>query len=483
MKQILHFINGEFTASENGKTFLDINPATGETIAEVAEGGPKEIDRAVAAAKAALSGPWGKMPVAERMKLLMAVAEGIQKRAEAFAAAEVADTGKPIGLARQIDIPRGSANFVQFAEHFKYVATECWENEQALNYAQRRPVGVVGVISPWNFPLLLMTWKVAPALAAGNAVIVKPSEETPATASLLGEVMQEVGIPNGVYNVVQGFGPDSAGSALTEHPGVNAITFTGETTTGMTIMRAAAGSLKRLSFELGGKNPNIIFADCDLEAALDGTMRSSFANQGEVCLAGSRIYVERPIFERFLEGLLHRIRTQVKIGDPMDPQTTLGSLISKGHLERVESYIEAAKQEGGTFHCGGKRPDNLPTHVAKGAFFEPTVITGLASHAKAQCEEIFGPVVTITPFDSEEEVIKIANDTDYGLSATIWTTNLNRAHRVAGAIDAGIVWVNTWFLRDLRTPFGGMKRSGIGREGGVYSLEFYTELKNVCIKL
>ncbi|ALG66617.2 2-hydroxymuconic semialdehyde dehydrogenase [Beggiatoa leptomitoformis] len=482
MKEIKHFINGEFISSTNGKTFPDINPATGEVIAQVCEGGAKEVDLAVQAAKQAFK-TWGKMPQAKRSALLLKLAEGIRARADDFIQAEIADTGKPISLASHIDIPRGSANFEQFAEHFKYVATECYEMEGALNYALRVPVGVIGVISPWNFPLLLMTWKVAPALAAGNCVVVKPSEETPATASLLGEVCNAVGIPAGVYNVVQGFGKDSAGEALSEHPDVRAITFTGETTTGKAIMRKAADSLKKLSFELGGKNPNLIFADADLEEALNTTMRSSFANQGQVCLCGSRVYAERSIFDKVVAGLVKRATETVKVGDPLNPQTTLGSLISQGHWERVMSYIDSAKADGATIHCGGKRPADLPAKFTKGAFLEPTVITGLDRHCKAQKEEIFGPVITVTPFDTEAEAIELANDTQYGLSATVWTSQLQRAHTVAAAMEAGILWVNTWFLRDLRTPFGGMKNSGIGREGGVHSLEFYSELKNVCIKL
>lgn len=482
VSEVKHFINGEFVGSASGKTFQDINPATGEVIAVVHEGGAVEVDRAVQGARRAFK-QWGAMPQAERGRLLVAVADGIKRRFDDFLQAEVADTGKPVNIASKIDIPRGSANFIQFAEHFQYVATECWEMPGALNYALRRPVGVIGIIAPWNLPLLLMTWKAAPALAAGNCVVVKPSEETPMTASLLAEVMSEAGVPPGVYNVVHGLGPDSAGAALSTHPDVDAITFTGETTTGKTIMRTAADSLKKLSFELGGKNPNLIFADADLEDALDMTMRSSFANQGEVCLSGSRIYVQRPIYDKFVAGLLDRIKSTVKVGDPTKPDTTLGALISQDHLKRVLSYIDSARADGATIECGGERVTDLPGALAKGAFLQPTVITGLGQTCKAQTEEIFGPVVSVTPFETEEEAVHLANDSEYGLSATVWTSDLKRAHRVGAALEAGIVWVNTWFLRDLRTPFGGVKNSGIGREGGIYSLDFYTELKNICIKL
>lgn len=329
-----------------------------------------------------------------------------------------------------------------------------------------------------------MTWKVAPALAAGNCVVVKPSRETPSTASLLGEVMNEVGIPKGVYNVIQGPGT-LIGAALSKHPDVHALTFTGETTTGQTIMGDCAKTLKKLSFELGGKNPNIIFADAPLEECLDVTLRSSFANQGQVCLAGSRIYVERPLYETFVEKLVECVNRHIKIGDPMDPETTMGSLVSAGHLERVMAFVDSARNEGATIRIGGQRvdPAKLPERVQGGAFMEPTIITDVEEHYTCQAQEIFGPVVTICPFDSEEEVIRRANATEYGLSATVWTNDLRRAHRVANAVESGLVWVNTWFLRDLRTPFGGVKGSGIGREGGIYSLDFYTELKNICIQL
>lgn len=348
----------------------------------------------------------------------------------------------------------------------------------AINYSIRRPVGVVGLINPWNLPLLLLTWKLAPCLAAGNTTVMKPAELTPMTATVLAEICRDAGVPDGVVNLVHGFGPDSAGAALTEHPDVNAISFTGETTTGKIIMSAAAKTLKRLSYELGGKNPNIIFADSDLDEVIETTIKSSFINQGEVCLCGSRIYVERTAYDQFVEKFVAKTK-QLTVGDPFDPNTKVGALISEEHFDRVNSYIQLAKQEGGQILTGGKRPESLQ----QGYYLEPTIITGLDNSCRVVREEIFGPVVTITPFDREEEVIELANDTHYGLSASLWTNDLRRAHRVAGQIEAGIIWVNTWFLRDLRTPFGGMKQSGIGREGGMHSFEFYSELSNICIKL
>ena len=484
MKEIRNFIDGAFVAT--GKTFEKHSPVDGQVIAVVHEAGQAEVDAAVRAARSALKGPWGRLTVAERAELLYAVADGINRRFDEFLAAECADTGKPMSLARHIDIPRGAANFKVFADVVKNVPTEFFETptpdgKGALNYAVRRPIGVVGVICPWNLPLLLMTWKVGPALACGNTVVVKPSEETPQTATLLGEVMNEVGVPKGVYNVVHGFGPQSAGEYVTTHPGVNAITFTGETRTGEVIMKAAAHGARPVSLEMGGKNPGIIFADCDFEAALEGTMRSVFANCGQVCLGTERLYVERPIFERFVEAL-KKSAENLKLGRPEDPETNLGPLISHEHRRKVLSYYEKAKALGATVVTGGGIPD-MPPELAGGSWIQPTIWTGLGDDSPIAREEIFGPCTLIQPFDDEDEVIARANDTDYGLACSIWTKDLSRAHRVAGQIEAGLVWVNSWFLRDLRTPFGGMKQSGIGREGGVHSLEFYTELKNICVKL
>lgn len=483
MKQIKNFINGEFVA---GQPFDKRSPLNGAVIMQVAEAGKAEVDAAVKAAQAALRGPWGGLAIADRVELLYGVANEINRRFDDFLQAEVADTGKPMSLARHLDIPRGAANFKIFADVVKNVPTEFFETATpdgrgALNYASRRPVGVVAVICPWNLPLLLMTWKAGPALACGNTVIVKPSEETPQTATLLGEVMNAVGIPRGVYNVVHGFGPASAGEFLTAHPGVDAITFTGETRTGTTIMKAAAEGARPVSMEMGGKNPAIVFADCDFDAAIEGTLRSVFANCGQVCLGTERVYVERPIFDKFV-AVLKEGAEALKIGVPEAADTGLGPLISQEHRDKVLSYYTKAVQEGATVVTGGGVPA-MPGELAGGAWIEPTIWTGLGDDATVCREEIFGPCCHIFPFDSEEEVIRRANDTAYGLAASIWTSNLQRGHRVAARIDAGLVWVNSWFLRDLRTPFGGAKQSGIGREGGVHSLEFYTELKNTCIKL
>ena len=484
MKQILNFIQGEYAAA--GRTFDKHSPLTGEVIAQVHEAGRAEVDAAVAAARAALAGPWGRMSVAERVERLYAVADGIHRRFEEFLAAECQDTGKPRSLASHIDIPRGAANFKVFADVVKNVPTEFFETATpdgrgAINYGWRTPVGVVGVVCPWNLPLLLMTWKVGPALACGNTVVVKPSEETPQTAALLGEVMNEAGIPPGVYNVVHGFGPDSAGEFLTTHPGVDAITFTGETRTGEVIMKAAAQGARPVSLEMGGKNAAIVFDDCDFDAAIEGTMRSVFANCGQVCLGTERVYVQRPLFERFVAALKQQAEA-LKLGVPDDAATGMGPLISKEHQDKVLSYYRLAAEEGATVVTGGGVPD-MGAQLAGGAWVQPTIWTGLPETARVIKEEIFGPCCHIAPFDTEEEVLAKANDNAYGLACAIWTRDLARAHRVAQRMQVGLSWVNSWFLRDLRTPFGGAKQSGIGREGGVHSLEFYTEQKNVCIKL
>ncbi len=481
-----HFIDGAFTQGTSGKTWQNTCPVDGSLIGSVPEGGPAEIDAAVAAAWAALDGPWGRMTVNERTALLGAVADEINRRFDEFLEAECLDTGKPMSLASHIDIPRGAANFKMFTDVAKTVATECFtmptpDGNGALNYALRRPRGVIAVISPWNLPLLLMTWKVGPALALGNTVVVKPSEQTPLTATLLGEVMNTVGVPRGVYNVVHGFGPNSAGALLTQHPGINGITFTGSTASGEAIMRQAAHGIRPVSAELGGKNPALVFADADLDRAIEGTMRSVFSNCGQVCLGTERVYVERPVFAEFVARLKQGAES-LRLGRPEDPATGLGPLVSEQHRRKVLSYYARAVEQGATVVTGGGVPE-MPADLAGGAWIEPTIWTGAADDAAIVTEEIFGPCCHIRPFDSEEEAIRLANATRYGLAASVWTENLSRAHRVAARMEVGICWVNSWFLRDLRTAFGGAKASGIGREGGVHSLEFYTEITNVCVKL
>ena len=482
--KILNFIDGEYVATD--KWYENRNPINNKVIGMVAEAGEKEVDAAVKAAKAALKGPWGSMSLQKRIELLEALVVEINNRFDDFLEAECADTGKPKSMASHVDIPRGAANFKVFADMVKNVPTEFFEmttpdGGKAINYGYRRPVGVVGVICPWNLPLLLMTWKVGPALACGNTVVVKPSEDTPRTAALLGEVMNKVGIPKGVYNVVNGFAANSAGAFLTAHPDVDALTFTGETRTGEVIMKAAANGSRPVSLEMGGKNAAIVFADCDFDKAIEGTLRSVFLNCGQVCLGTERVYVERPIFDKFVAALKAGAEG-MKIGVPDDPAANFGPLVSKKHQEKVLSYYKVAVEEGATVVTGGGVPQ-MPGELADGCWVQPTIWTGLPETARVIKEEIFGPCCHIAPFDTEEEVLEKANDNKYGLACAIWTQDVSRAHRVAQKMEVGISWVNSWFLRDLRTPFGGSKQSGIGREGGVHSLEFYTDLKNVCIKL
>ncbi|MFC5590691.1 aldehyde dehydrogenase [Sporosarcina soli] len=474
-----HFINGQFVDSQNKKSFENINPATEEVLGTVAEGGKQEVDYAVAAARRALDGPWKTMTLEERSKILRKIGDLILERQEELAQLESLDTGKPFSLANSVDVPRAAYNFHFFADYIISVGTDAYQqNQAALHYSIRRPVGVVGIIKPWNLPLLLLTWKLAPCLGMGNTAVIKPAEWTPMTATVLMEILKEAGVPDGVVNLVHGFGPNSAGGAISEHPDIDAITFIGEPGTGSAIMKSAADTLKKLSYELGGKNPNIIFADADMDEVIETTIKSSFINQGEVCLCGSRIYVERPAYDQFLERFTARVK-ELKVGQPFEADTNVGALISKEHYDRVNSYIDIAREDGGVILTGGKRPAG----IEKGYYLEPTIITGLDRNSRCVREEIFGPVVTVIPFDTEEEVIMQANDTHYGLSATIWTSDIKRGHRVAHQVEAGIIWVNTWFLRDLRTPFGGMKQSGIGRTGGMHSLDFFTELSNITIKL
>jgi aminomuconate-semialdehyde/2-hydroxymuconate-6-semialdehyde dehydrogenase len=479
-----HFIQNKFLTSTAGRQFEKRSPVDGSLLGLVPEGGATEVNAAVEAAQAALQGPWGRQTLAQRVALLEAVAAEIDRRAEDFIDAEVQDTGKPRALASQLDIPRGAANFRVFADVVKNVPTECFETatpdgRTALNYAIRVPRGVIAVICPWNLPLLLMTWKVAPALACGNTVVVKPSEESPGTATLLGEVVQSVGMPPGVYNVVHGFGEGSAGELLTKHPSVAAVTFTGETPTGEAIMKAAASGVRPVSLELGGKNPGIVFSDCDFEAAVAGISRAAFLNCGQVCLGTERVYVQREIFERFVNALRDSAEA-MRPGHPSDKSTGIGPLISVQHREKVLRYYRLALEEGARVVCGGGIPKMAET-LAGGAWIQPTIWTGLAESSRVVREEIFGPCCHIAPFSTEEEALALANDTPYGLAATVWTRDLGRSRRMAAGLAAGIVWINSWFLRDLRTAFGGSKLSGIGREGGVHSLEFYCELRNVCM--
>ena len=484
--EFMNFINGEFRPGSTGSMFENRSPVDGSLIGMVHEASADDVNDAVEAARAARTGAWGRLSMPERSELLRSVADEIDRRFDDFLAAEMLDTGKPRSIAGQIDIPRGAANFRVFADLVKNVPGEHFhlatpDGRGAANLQLHKPRGVIAVVCPWNLPLLLMTWKVGPALAWGNTVVVKPSEETPATATLLGEVMNDMGVPAGVYNVVHGFGPNSAGEFLTSHSGVDGITFTGETHTGSAIMKAAADGVRAVSMEMGGKNPGIVFADADLDEAVAGTARSAFANSGQVCLGTERVYVERPIFEEFVARLADKAKAMT-IGDPNDASVELGPLISEEHRRKVLGYYRRAVDEGATVVTGGGVPD-VGEELAKGAWIEPTIWTGLADDASVVTEEIFGPCCHIRPFDTEDEVVRLANDTEYGLAATVWTRDLSRAHRVSGRLEVGLCWVNSWFLRDLRTSFGGMKASGIGREGGAHSTEFYTEPTNVCIKL
>ena len=472
---IRNFIGGEFAAPAGGRYFENIGPSTGETLGEVPDSDERDVDAAVKAAKRAFPG-WRATPAAERSRTLLRLADLIETNLESLARIESLDSGKPISLARRLDIPRAVANFRFFATAILHASSEAHVTDAAaLNYTLRQPLGVAGLISPWNLPLYLLTWKIAPAVASGNTCVAKPSEMTPATATMLAKLVVEAGIPPGVVNIVHGFGA-KAGAALTSHRDVPVISFTGGTVTGAKVAAAAAPLFKKLSLELGGKNPNVVFADADLDDAVATSIRSSFWNQGEICLCGSRIFVERTIHDRFVEQFIAATK-KLQVGDPLDETTDVGALISQAHLEKVTGYIDLARSEGGTIATGGQRVDRA------GFFVEPTVITGLECDCRVLQEEIFGPVVTITPFDGEEEAVRFANSTKYGLSASVWTRDLQRAHRVAAALDAGTVWINTWLLRDLRVPFGGMKESGVGREGGFESLNFFTEAKNVCVKL
>ena len=470
-----NFIGGRFVPPHSASYIDDVNPATEEVIAAIPDSDGQDIDDAVAAAREAFPS-WSRTPAAERSRLLLKLADLIEQNIEELARLESQDNGKTISLARRLDIPRAVLNFRFFATGILHQSSEAHPTDgTALNYTLRQPLGVAGLISPWNLPLYLLSWKIAPAIATGNTCVAKPSELTPLTANRLAELSLEAGIPPGVINIVHGYG-NKAGRALTSHPDVPLISFTGGTVTGAAVATNAGPRFKKISLELGGKNPNLVFADADLDDAVATSIRSSFWNQGEICLCGSRIFVERSAYDAFLERFVAATK-KLKIGDPLDETTDIGALISADHLKKVTGYVELAKQEGGTVVTGGNRVDR------RGYFVEPAIITGLGTNCRVLQEEIFGPVVTVTPFDGEDEAIAFANSTRYGLASTVWTRDLQRAHRVAAAIDSGTVWINCWLLRDLRVPFGGMRESGVGREGGFESLNFFTEAKNVCVKL
>lgn len=480
MERILNFIGGELRPPESD-TWLDVySPANGRTYAQLPNSDARDVDLAVAAAQQAFP-KWNAMGREERSNALLRLAALIERDLEAFVADESRDNGKPLSLARRVDIPRAIANFRFFATAILHFSSEAhMMDDVAVNYTDRQPFGVAGCISPWNLPLYLFTWKIAPALAAGNCVVAKPSEVTPWTAFRMSTLCNEAGIPPGVLNLVHGTGPQ-VGAAITAHPGIPAISFTGGTRTGAEIARVAAPLFKKLSLELGGKNPVLIFADCDMEDALKTTVRSSFTNQGQICLCGSRILIDRSIYATFRDAFVERVKA-LRVGDPASPASDMGAVVSQGHMEKVLSYIELAKQEGGRVLCGGERVV-LGGDLADGWYIAPTVIEGLGPACRTNQEEIFGPVVTLQPFDSEGDAVALANATPYGLASVLWTSDVHRAHRVARLLQAGIVWVNCWMVRDLRTPFGGMKQSGVGREGGLEALRFFTEAKNVCIKL
>jgi aminomuconate-semialdehyde/2-hydroxymuconate-6-semialdehyde dehydrogenase len=481
-RTIQHFIDGRYVDAASGETFEKTDPATGQVVARVPDGDGRDVEAAVAAALRAFPA-WSRAPTAERSRLLAAVADRIDARLEELALAECLDGGKPLRRARTVEVPRASANFRFFASAIEHFHSEAYRTDrQALNYTLRQPRGVAGLLSPWNLPLYLFTWKVAPALAAGCTVVAKPSELTPTAAHLLTEICQEVGLPPGVFNVVHGYG-HKVGAALVAHPAVPTVSFTGGTAVGAEIARAAAPLFKKLTLELGGKNPNIVFADAEPEETLRTSLRAAFDNQGQVCLCGSRVFVEEAVYPRFVEGLVEGAR-RLKVGDPLAPDTDQGALISHRHRDRVLEYVRLAKEEGGRVLCGGgaPAPEMVGERCKGGAFLEPTVIVDLGVDCRVNQEEIFGPVVTVAPFRGEEEVVRSANAAPFGLSASLWTRDLGRALRVAERLECGTVWVNCWLLRDLRTPFGGVKQSGVGREGGDEALRFFTEPKTVCVK-
>lgn len=475
-----NYIGGNLVGPLSGKFIENANPATGELLNHVPDSDKSDIDVAVKSAKEAFK-EWSVMPVAERFTILNRIATLIDDNIDELALAETTDNGKPLWLSKRVDIPRASANFRFFATGIMHFASESHNMEdKAINYTLRQPIGVVACISPWNLPLYLFTWKIAPALAAGNCVIAKPSEVSPVTSFLLAKICKEAGLPPGVLNIIQGTG-HVTGEAIINHPEIKAISFTGSTRAGARIASVAAPRFKKLSLELGGKNPSLIFADCNWEKMLKTSIQSSFSNQGQICLCGSRILVEGSVYEKFKEEFVRRTKELI-VGDPLEPNTKQGAVVSKQHFEKILHCIETARQEGGKILCGGK-PVKLEGRCANGFFIEPTVIEGVGPECQTNREEIFGPVVTLQKFRSEEEALELANACDYGLAATVWTQDISRANRVASKLEAGIIWVNCWLLRDLRTPFGGMKNSGVGREGGWEALKFFTEAKNVCVEL
>jgi aminomuconate-semialdehyde/2-hydroxymuconate-6-semialdehyde dehydrogenase len=479
LHNIPNYTGGKFIAPNSGQYLENFEPATGQIYSYIPDSDENDVNQAVLAAQKAFP-MWSSMSNEDRSAWMIKIADKIEERLEEFAAAESKDNGKPITLAASMDIPRAISNFKFFAHALTQFSSEShYMQGVGVNYTLRQPLGVVGCISPWNLPLYLLTWKIAPALAAGNTVVCKPSEVTPYTAYLLSEICQEIGLPEGVLNFVHGLGP-KVGEAMCVHSDIVAISFTGGTATGKRIASVAAPMFKKLSLELGGKNPNIIFSDCNYDEMISSTARSSFSNQGQICLCGSRIFVERSIYKKFKTDFVEKV-SKLHVGDPKDEKTKTGAVVSEAHMNKVLSYIELAKSEGGQILSGGHRV-LLAGRCANGWFISPTVIEGLSFDCRTNQEEIFGPVVTITPFDTEEEVLMFANSTQYGLSATIWTENLSRAHRMAEKLHSGIVWINCWLVRDLRTPFGGVKASGVGREGGMEALHFFTEAKNVCIK-
>jgi aminomuconate-semialdehyde/2-hydroxymuconate-6-semialdehyde dehydrogenase len=479
--RIQNFINGRFVEPATGVYLDNIEPATGEVYSHVPDSDERDVEQAVAAAEAAFPS-WSRTPAVERSRILLRIADLIEANLDRLARTETIDNGKPITLARTLDIPRAAANFRFFATAILHFASESHVTDGvALNYTLRQPRGVCGLISPWNLPLYLLSWKIAPALACGNTAVAKPSEITPMTAYLLCELCHEAALPPGVLNIVHGRGA-KAGAALVGHPKVRTISFTGGTATGAEIARTAAPMFKKLALELGGKNPNIIFADANLEEVVRESLRSSFSNQGQVCLSGSRIFVQRPMYDEFVERFVEATR-KLRVGDPLEADTQQGAVVSRQHYDKILAYIKLAREEGGVVRCGGGPARVASQRCRNGYFIEPTIITDLSVEARVNCEEIFGPVVTVTPFDTEDEVVAHANRTDYGLAASVWTMDLGRAHRLAERIEAGTVWINCWLVRDLRVPFGGMKSSGVGREGGLEALRFFTEPKNVCVRV